>query len=235
MFKKKAKQVILWDNLTHEFVTSITDYLIPTINLQPKWYKNLKQVVDTRSGMGNVKTCPSFQQLFKDSYTFVSPCDFELEVGSQGHRMLQPSNIWWNTSTHTNIKNFPSQMGLDWDKNLYNVKLGPNILISTNIGKLTVVTLPSFYHNPRTEILIPPGVFDITPNINLELNLNTFIDLKELSVADSKTIKIKSGQPLAMLYLPQGILGFEKTTLKPQPKKKFFGDHQNKLKKCPFH
>ena len=235
MFGKKKKQVLLWDVIDKKYDTPITDYLIPTKQLQPKWYKNLKQVVDPRSGVGNVKSCPSFQQLFQDSYTFVSPCDFEIEVGRQGHRILQANSIWWKIDSHTNIQNHPSQMGLEWDKDLYNVKFGPNILISTNVGKLTVMSLPPFYYNPRSEIIIPPGVFDITPSINMQLNLNTFIDLKGMSVTDSKTIKIKAGQPLAMLYLPQGTLDLERTTLHSQPRKKFFGDYKEKLKKCPYH
>ena len=235
MFSKKQKQVLLWDIINKDYDTPITDYIIPTQQLQPKWYKNLKQVVDSKSGMGNVKSCPSFQQLFRDSYTYISPCDFEIEVARQGHRIHQPSDIWWRVATHTNIQNQPSQMGLEWDKDFYNVKFGPNIMISTNVGKVTIMSLPPFYNNPRSEIIIPPGVFDITPSITMQLNLNTFIDLKGISVADSKTIKIKSGQPLAMLYLPQGVLDFERTTLKEQPRKTFFGDYQNKLKKCPFH
>ena len=235
MFKKKPKQIILWDVVDKNYETPITDYIIPTQQLQPKWYKNLKQVVDPRSGVGNVKSCPSFQQLFKDSYTFISPCEFEVEVARQGHRINQPDNIWFKTASHTNLQNIPSQMGLEWDKDFYNLKFGPNIMISTNVGKLTIISLPPFYDNPRSDIIIPPGVFDITPSVNLQLNLNTFIDLKGLATTESKTIKVKQGQPLAMLYLPQGVLDFERTTLHTQPRKSFFGDYQNKIKKCPFH
>ena len=236
MFKKKIKQVILWDVLNQNHYTPIEDYIIPTQQLQPKWYKNLKQASDPRTGIGNVKGCPSFQQLFKDSYTFVSPCDFELEVSRQGRRFLQPDNVgWWRVDTHTNIANGDSQMGQEWDKDLYNIKLSSNIRISISTGRISIITLSPFYHNPRSEFIIPTGVFDIIPNTTLELNLNTFIDLKGQTQIGSKTIVVKSGQPLAMLYLPQGTLDFEKTKLHYVPRKKFFGDYKESLKKCPFH
>ena len=245
LFKKTVPQYILWD--TEEKSTrdtQVSDYLIPTNKLKPKWYSNLKPTIDDASGISNVKSCPSFHQIFKDSYTFISPCDLEIEVGRYGYNLLSADSVWFRSSSHTHISGKKSQMGDEWDKDFYNIKLGANIILATNKSKLTVLNLHSYYHTPRTSLIIPPGVYNLTKEIPLQLNLNIFVDIKDLSEAGTKKILVKKGDPLALFYIPEGFKSMKKANLKTLPRRFFVGDYmksikelgkKKKQKKCPFH
>jgi len=235
MFKKKEKQVILFDIVDERSNIRLSDYFIPTKEFKPKWFKNLKQNIDPTNGMGNVITCPSFIELFKNSYTYVSPCDINIEVSRLGHRAILPDPKWFMFDSHTHKNNAPSQMGKEWPRDLYNLKFVPRMFITTNIGKVNMVIVPAFFHNPYPDIIIAPGIFELTPSVTINPNLNTFIDLKDIKNNDSKKIKVKAGDPLAMFYFPNGILDIKKSTVEEIPRKKFFLDHSTKIKNCPFH
>jgi len=96
MIFKKPKQKIIWDYLASrpsatfahaDFVRegrTIEDYLIPTSKMTPEWFKSLKQTKNWMESYPTAKTCPSFIELFKNSYLFIAPCDIACKVSSTG-------------------------------------------------------------------------------------------------------------------------------------------------------
>ena len=80
IFKKsKPKQKIIWDYIpvrpstkafNFEGGKDLKDYLIPTREILPKWFRSLKQTTSYFTMFPNVRTCPSFIDLFKDSKFF---------------------------------------------------------------------------------------------------------------------------------------------------------------------
>ena len=75
---------------------------------------------------------------------------------------------------------------------------------------------------------VMPGVLPIDPKYPVALNINTTID-KRLFKEKKYTKLVKAGTPLAMLYVPDGILDLENKKIKMSYKKHFIADHIKKL------
>lgn len=256
LFKKKQEQKIIWDyipvrpsNVAFEAKggKDLADYLVPLSQVMPKWFKSLRQTKDYLKQFPNVRTCPSFVELFKNSYAFVAPCDFQIKISASGMDMIQPEEGWISITSHTALppELGGNQMGELWDKNLQNIKIMTGIQLGCSTGEFNIMHLPSYYHDPKSKLFSPPGVSTITEDNPLDLNVNVFIDLSTIDLEKGETIAVKHGTPLAYIYMPFGLLPYEKGILDKKMRKSFLGDYDRQLKefrnknsaskgKCPF-
>ena len=265
MIFKKPKQKIIWDYLASrpsatfahaDFVRegrTIEDYLIPTSKMTPEWFKSLKQTKNWMESYPTAKTCPSFIELFKNSYLFIAPCDIACKVSSTGIDFLMSEEGWLQTQSHTAHK--PpvftneeakdeelvkrkmaslNQMGDKWDRYIHNIKFETGIVLGVNHGEFTFMQLPAYWHNQRPVLFTPPGTTTVTADTPSDLQLNTFIDFKPY-IKDGETIEktydvIHAGDPIAMIYLPGGFLNHEKGKINKRLRKKFMGGYAKQLK-----
>jgi len=234
------KQIILYNNPIKELDIRLEDYLVPTKTLLPDWWLSINpsQKVDNNT-KSNIRRCPSFLELFHKTYTLISPCDMELEISRFGFKANMRDNNWFNLGTHSSYIEGESQFGDKWDKDLVNIKFSPPISLSPK-NKVTRFTyMPCFYHNPRPDLIVAPGTFELAPGMSLELNINTFVDFKGFPKTHVKNIEVKSGDPLATLMISDDMVKFEKAEIKRRPEKKLVGNHLSELKnhkpkQCPF-
>lgn len=254
MFNKKKKQKLVWDfipkrssNITfnNDGGKSLDDYLVPLVSVMPDWFKTLKQTKDYLQQYPNVRTCPSFIELFKNSYAFIAPCDLVFKFSKQGMDVVQTEDGWVSISSHTAVppEMGGTQMGPLWDKSLQNIKIMSGLQIGVNKGECNIMHIPAYYHNPRSIFYAPTGISTLTSANPLDLNLNIFVDMTKLDMDNGDTIKIKHGTVLAYIYMPSGILPHSKVKLDKKMRKSFLGDYQRQLDefreekpkgKCPF-
>jgi hypothetical protein len=240
------KKIIYWDSLHKEVEIDISDYIIPTKEILPEWWKGI--IAETHKFHGkklnSVVQCPSYQDMFYKTYTFISPCDMTIEVSRFGFNFRGTDERWLHLSTHTINDKTNHQLGKLWDEDLVNLKINTNLIIQPKNHITKIFYLPSFYHDPRAELILAPGIMEMSPEQNAMFNFNFFVDLKEYSKTETKIISIDAGQPLACLYIDEGNTIFKKNYLKFKPKKKFSGEwlknlrvfkNKQKEKKCPFH
>ena len=237
---KSSKQKITWDYITdrpssiqfnNTGTKDLSDYFIPLSKIKPFWFKNSRVSKDVFNNHPNVKVCPSFVELFRNSYAFVAPCDFQLKITANGFDFMQTEEGWLKISSHTALpaEVGGSQMGPDWDPMHQNVKIMSGLQLGCKKGHYNIIFLPAYYHDPNSRLFAPPGVSTITDNCPLDLNLNLFIDISNLEPGQQEVINISCGTPLAYIYFPFGILPFEKTTITKKMRKTFIGDYNKQL------
>lgn len=257
MIFKKKKQSLLWNYLDRNLdgYFDISDYFVKSTNNLPDWYKKVKAVKSIpfkdkgfAHSASNVKTCPSFVDLFKNSLVFKCPIDIDIEVGMNGMDYTTPteSHHMLTVTTHTLIKEKSgSQMGKFWDDTMQNIKLSLPITMWASHKKTKMIFLPNTYFDPRQELQVAPGIADLLPDNPLQMAVNFFVDLKGLGPVSTKTINLKNGQPLGLIYFPGGLPQIERGYTVPKLRKNFFGDWISRIKKydeknqkkskCPFH
>jgi len=249
-FSKKSQPTILWDNLFDlKSDVNLDDFLIETRKLKPKWFRSLERDIDPYTMVGSAKTCPSFAELFDKSYTYVAPCDIELELSKLGYRCVLPHPSFLKLNSHTYLsaedkkRGTKRQMGELWDENIVNIKFMSNLKLKTTSGKVDTVTFSNFYYDPKSDIRASAGLFTITSNMSHELNINTFIDVSDLKGLETKKIFLEKGYPICMIYFPNGKVKFKKQEFKYIPQKYMHNNYRRKVlevgkeknKKCPFH
>lgn len=253
-FKSKSSQKIIWDyiperpsNVTFGVNSGkdLSDFLVPLIETMPDWFTSLRQTKDYLKQFPNVRTCPSFIELFKNSYAFIAPCDLQINISTRGFELIQTDEGWISMSSHTALPKEMggNQMGDKWDPMIQNIKLMSGLQIGCNKGNFNYMYLPAYYHNPRARFTAPPGISTIVSSNPLDLNLNLFIDVTDIQTKGKEELKIKNGTVLAYVYFPSGILPFEKGKLNKKMRKSFLGDYNRHLDeykknstkgKCPF-
>ena len=246
MFYKKKQKVIEWNTDHPNSINNnihIDDYLVPSNSNKPKWFTSLKGKKDIKTGISNIKTCYSMLEMFKNSYTLISPCDFKVEISQMGWKTHQMPFPWISIDSHTNtVRGVDTQMGYDFNPNFVNLKFVIPIIVSPKFQKMKTICMSTFFENPVTDIIIPPGIMQLIPGQPLHLNLNSFVDLSGHKGTDYKFIEFRQGQPLCLFYFPDGLPKLEHNEkLKYKPRKRHFLDwsskekeYDNKIKKCPF-
>jgi hypothetical protein len=232
MFFSESKKVVYWNSSISALDIDISDYLIPAFKNKPKWFTKLKKPsYFNKFNIGSTRECPSFIDLFKNSLLYTSPCDFVLRISRRGFNLECANPGIIDVTSHTEIEKSASQMGSDWDRNLINIKISTSIFLKAAKSKIKFIYLPAFYHNPKLDFIVPPGIMNVTTSTTLPLNLNTFIDIENLKINEEKKIFIRAGDILSMIYFSEGIPEFLKKDIKPTPRKFFNSDYNKKNKK----
>ena len=239
MFKKN-KQNLLWNfiNKNLEGYFELDDYFEKSINHLPGWYSKIKANKSTpfksfghSESSSNIKTCPSFVDLFKNSLIFKCPIDVDIKISKNKFDYVVPtgSHPMLSITSHTMVEEKTgSQMGQYWNNNIQNIKFSLPLTMWTSQKKTKLIFLSNFYFNPRQEMQVAPGIVDFLPSNPLEMSVNFFIDLKD---HEEKTINLKSNEPLALMYFPEGLPELKRGYETQKLRKKFYGDWTSRVKK----
>ena len=211
---------IYWDKYHEHLDYGVEDFFTSCVKKKPHWFTSLKkQHINVQQHM-NVKTCPSFIDVFKKSMLYRTPTDLVFSIRNNAVTVHTPDglNDWFASTSHTSSGHY-NQMGDEWNKNLYNIKLNPSIKFSSK-KQIDLVFMDSIYYNYNKGIMVAPGTMTINPKVVLQPNLNMFID-----VSEDRDVLMKAGEVISMVYFPEGIPVFEKRKIIDTPKRKFIGDY----------
>lgn len=171
----------------------------------------------------NASTCPSFVEIFKNSYVLKTPVEFYIEVEGNKIKILSSNKKILGTASHP----LKEQLWGDFNEDLINIKFEIAAVVKTLNKRINIVMLDNIFYSDLP-FKVMPGVLPIDPKYPVALNINTTID-KRLFKEKKYTKLVKAGTPLAMLYVPDGILDLENKKIKMSYKKHFIADHIKKL------
>ena len=218
----------------------LSEILVPAMKMLPEWYKLLNVKEDYKhENTLSVKTCISFITLFKNSYLFLSPIDFELKVSRLGYEVItskkqKHSNFTRITShTHSDVDtavkqgHLENQLGPYFDKHYMNIKLDTAMALKSKKGRVDFIHMPPYWWNPASPLEAVQGVLPILDTYDVGLNINMLVRRDK-----TRTIKVKKGTPLAMYYSPTGLVDFQKKKIKQNMPE--LGQYPIATKKCPY-
>jgi len=175
----------------------VKNIIQPSLKSQPDWWRRLKVYMIKELGEEqklNVKTCPAFIELFKNSYIIKSPCEWMFEA--------KPGEYWKFLTSNNNLAqaedhNLDIQMNSFSKGSLYNfkLKLPMRIKSSASSGVLKLVYTQPYYHNYKLPLTVMPGVMPLVENIDVNLSINYSYNNKE-----HIKFKCNKGDVLAYLY-----------------------------------
>lgn len=161
-----------------------------------------------------VKSCPGILEIFKKSYIVKCPHDLSICI-TEDMRMesYSPSAAGVSIQTHP-FSQLKSSYNMFAER--INIKFMIPILITSDLPY--VFLNPTYHCNNIWDVM--PGVVDSPWNKDIQLNVNTLINLKDLEFKDGVAeISIREKQPLCYMWFP------EKTKLihsNKKPKQKTF-------------
>ncbi len=219
----------------------INTILVPAKKMLPNWYKKLDKGEHFEYDQTlTVKTCTSFITLFQNSYCFVTPIDFKINVERLGWDVEYDKKDYHaqyiNFTSHTNSKMKETiemggmqenQLGPYWDKNYINIKMETAINIKSKKGRVDFVMMDAFWWIPDSPLQAMQGVLPVLDNYDTSLNINLWIRKDK-----TKTVTIKKGTPLGVLYSPTGKVEFKKTKIDSVLTK--IGMYPVEARKCPY-
>ena len=212
---------ILYSNI-HKQV-DITDFLIPAKDFLPEWFSGIK--ADYYAP--NVRTCPSFMELFDKSYIYKAPGDFNFkfvnDVLESGGDPIDHIGIKSHTLFEGN-----DQLG-NFDKGFHNVKIDSNLLIKSEKGRIDSIFMDVFYWDTRPKFRATQGVLPILENKEVQLNVNLWVP------KFIEHVEVKKDDPIAMLYFPNGLPTFERGEVSITEREHEGGNYLGYMKKCPYN
>lgn len=173
----------------------------------------------------NASTCPSFNEIFKNSYILKTPVDFFIEVERNKIKILSSNERVLEIASHP----LKEQLWGDFNKNLINIKFEMKAFIKTLNKRTNMVFLDNIFYSDLP-FRVMPGILPIDPKYPVAINLNTTMD-KRFFERKKYTKLVKAGSPLAMLYMPSGILDLKIKRLGMPYQKYFIADHIKKINK----
>lgn len=200
-FLKKRKQNLIEIGILSP-IEALQTILLPTKTNTPNWWKTSPKIPDLsipewgskKSIKPNLttQTCPSFVDLFKNSYVIKSPCDWLLEVEpNKGYRFTSSNKELMGDSFH-NINN---QMNGFSNGSLKNIKITLRASLKSTLHLTKLIFLPPTYYNPNFPLDIMPGILPLTPNFALPLHINYFLNPNKKLV-----YRGSAGEIIGMLY-----------------------------------
>lgn len=173
----------------------------------------------------NASSCPSFVEIFKNSYVYKAPCDLYVKIDNKGWDITSRNKKLFDIASHS----LPVQLWKGFNDNISNIKFQSDLYIQTSLKNSKIIFLDNIYHSDLP-FSVMPGVAEVSSKFAVNMNLNTFIDRRKFLNNSYKKI-IKAGTVLALIYMPDGILPIKDCELSPSPPKHFIGDYFKKLKK----
>ena len=173
----------------------------------------------------NASTCPSFNEIFKNSYILKTPVDLYVEIDKKGIIVTSSNSDIIDVANH----DLQTQLWGGFNPNLLNVKFEIFGVMAKTLNKSSkIIMLDNIYYSDLP-FRVMPGILPLSPKYPVSFNLNTTIDRRFFNLEEKYTKLIKSGTPLAMFYMPDGVLDIKIQEI-PQPNKKYFiADHMKKL------
>ena len=171
----------------------------------------------------NASTCPSFIEILKNSYIIKTPVELYIKTDGVGLDVISSNPSVCGASSHP----LNRQLWGNFNKNLLNIKFEIMANVKTLNKRTNMVMFDSIYYTDLP-FKVMPGILPVNPKYPIDLNINTTID-KRLFKHQKYTKLIKAGTPLAMFYVPDGILNLESSRLGLRYKRYFIADFFKKL------
>lgn len=213
----------------------------------PEWWKTLRPnntfniMKDSMNHVPSeitVRTCPSFVEVFKNSYCLLAPCDFMIKIntGLNEHNILNPlsykssiENAMWIDRPH----DFKEQLNGALEE-FVNIKIGFDLKVKPSKSSLKLVFMESTYYN-NLPFRILPAAIELIPNFAMGMNINYILPKSFLYKNQGKEFLINHGDVLAMLYSPNGKAKIQPTNefqyVREHERPKFIGNYLYLLSK----
>jgi len=191
--------------------------------INEKLKKNNGGILKNGRSMINASTCPSFVEIFKNSFLIKTPCEIFVDIDNNNINVESAEKYLLDISFH----DLNNQLWGDFNPNLRNIKFSLPYRIKTSEKRAKLVFLDNVYYSDLP-FKVMPGVVSIDNKFVSHFNLNTTIDRRYFKNNNYQKI-IKVGTPLAMIYMPDGLLDLEFTQFPEEPKIHFIGDYLKKL------
>lgn len=178
------------------FLDNLDDWICPA---QPDWYMSLKG--RRRQNQQTPRMCPSFVDVFRNSYLLKMPADLLVDYQKE-----KDDHYRWNWEVPSEFvfldnHDMSYQMGSSYDSRYLNFKIMLRAKIKSDTP-CKMMFLDTFYNDVTPRLYrAMTGVMPLT-NIHLELAINTYLEKKDLG--NHGEILIKEGEPLCLLYFPEG-------------------------------
>lgn len=202
----KKKINILLETPSKYYFDNISEFL--SNSQYPNWTKDIPKLtitehfnnaVNTLFRIGNIKQCPAFVDIIKNSLTLYCPADITIEIkkDTKEWRFFSP---WGKVKiTQHDLLN---QMGPSnpISKNGIHLKFETPFLIKTNKPAKFYFMQPMYHEILDYQVI--PGAISTNSKYPLQLNLNVFISNKfiEFDVGETALIRLKKGSPLAYMH-----------------------------------
>ena len=210
MFFAKKKENVLNVRISSRYFSENINELIAKTRV-PGWFKDLKPLTDhpdTRFQLadeypesdfvfGTVKSCPGIVDIFTNSYSLLSPCDFTIKIDHEENtwQWISPWNRFDISGHNLSAQTGPNSI---LTKNYMNLKINIPAWLTCN-QKCRLVYLPPMYHT-YSKLTTLVGTAPINPKVGVQLNVNTIIDINGKSGIEF--IDFKKGDVLAYMYSP---------------------------------
>jgi len=178
----------------------------------------------------NAMFCPSFLELFNNSFLLKAPCEILIDIDSKAGKMdIVPID---GRLMYIQRHNLRDQLWGDHNDNLINVKFAANWMIRTTSKPTKLVFFdPTYFTDQPYSVM--PGVLPVVPHHEVSLNLNVFFDKREFSEKHYTKI-IKKGEVLSLIYMPDGILPLERYDFIGKGRQHFLMDYLKILKQKDY-
>lgn len=244
IFKKKEKNKLLisWKVSGELQKDNISDLFEKCSKHMPPYWNKLKEgfdlgktikantdddfyIKENKRSRLNASTCPSFVEIFKNSYLLKTPVEYYIEMDNNGISVTSSNPKVMNINSH----DLKTQLWGSFNPNVRNIKFEFFDLTAKTLNKSTKAIMIDniFYTDLPFRVL--PGVLPLSSKYPSSFNLNTTIDRRLISKGEKYTKLVKAGTPLAMFYMPDGVLDINVEEINLYYKKAFIADTIKKL------
>ena len=118
----------------------------------------------------NAGVCPSFVNIFKNSYIYKTPCEIYVEGNENGIEVYPSDPEVLAITSHP----LSAQLWGDFNNNLTNIKFNIQCVVKTTYKNARMIFLDSIYYSDLP-FKVMPGVLDVSSKYTVSFNINTTI------------------------------------------------------------
>lgn len=185
----------------------IDEWLTPAF---PDWFKDLPSTrykfnAERQNFNTNVKGCPSFVRLFKNSYLLRAPEDVMITApGSESGGKVMFASEASNAPPFQTVlsADIGAEMHPSFAETHANLQFGFNFVLVPETPIEMVYLDPCYHLDKKSELTAMTGMLLLHPEMLMSINVNMLLPFTAFD--DKNETFIKKGQPLAYLFFPGG-------------------------------
>ena len=182
----------------------IDEWLTPSF---PDWFKQLPNTKDqfdvSRNDFKkNVRGCPSFVRLFKNSYLFRAPEDVMITGPEAGGRIIFASGETQPNFQSVSSSDVAEMMHPSFEETHINLLFTYQFILIADEPMEMVFLDPCYHLDKKSELQTMTGTLQLHPELYMPISLNML--LPKAAFNEKDTMFIRKGQPLAYFFFPGG-------------------------------
>ena len=186
------------------FIRRMDEWLTPAF---PDWFKNLPSTkdkfdYDAMSFEKNVKTCPSFVRLFKNSYLFRAPEDVMFSSPEKGSKVITAAGEAPYPFQSVSSSDMNKKMNPAFSETHANILFTYQFKLVADEPTELVFLDPCYHLDRKSELMTMTGTMQLNPDLYMPIGLNMMLPYTAFD--DKHECFIRRGQPLAYFYFPNG-------------------------------